>query len=318
MIEISVVIPNHNRADALPLTLDALAKQNYQASRYEVIVVDQASTDGSVELLINNKKINNLRIIKQDSVEGPSTARNTGSIFAKGKIIIFSDCDLIPDSNFIQLHENAHTSAKYESLICGRMKPYLPAYRTHWERIVNPESGLDRGDTLRQIPFYQAFGGNMSIPKTVSHRIGFFNPRLRSFEDIEFAYRAQLLDIPIIYCPDAISYHNHPRSLIERCEQAQKYQRALPELLNTYPAWRKDFPAINSFLPPDLHEDDIYLLMTKLLYRFYSLNLTRRTFLLMCRLLNRYPVSSNLMRFAYYRLIIGCWQQGFQEGISRL
>ena len=85
---ISVIIPNYNDAETLPLCLEAVLSS--ECSNFEVIVVDDKSTDNSVEII--NKY--NVRLLMHNENQGQAAARNTGAKQAKGEILLFTDGDV--------------------------------------------------------------------------------------------------------------------------------------------------------------------------------------------------------------------------------
>lgn len=102
----SIVIPLYNKETSIAQSLKSLLSQEYDD--FEVVIVDDGSTDGSVGVVedINDSRI---RLIKQEN-GGPSKARNTGVKNAKGEWILFIDADdeMLPDaiSNFAKYIEN--------------------------------------------------------------------------------------------------------------------------------------------------------------------------------------------------------------------
>ena len=107
---ISVVIPTYNRKPILEKCLKALEKQQLnddKISDYEVVLVDDGSTDGTLEWLQENKQnFPHVCSFSQDHL-GPAAARNLGVNKAKGDIIIFIDSDLVVTETFLQYHANA-------------------------------------------------------------------------------------------------------------------------------------------------------------------------------------------------------------------
>ena len=95
-VEISVVICTHNRAGYLTKALQSLSAQSLNPDSYEVIVVDNGSTDNTREVYENIIGKTNW-IYVHDPVVGLSHARNTGWGDAKGKFIAFMDDDAIAD-----------------------------------------------------------------------------------------------------------------------------------------------------------------------------------------------------------------------------
>jgi len=101
MIEVSVVIPTYNRKDSLKMTIDSVTMQDYQKEKYEILVVDDGSTDGTSGLCEDYGHIVNLRCIQQTNA-GPTRARNRGIIEARGAIIAFIDDDCIADKKWLK------------------------------------------------------------------------------------------------------------------------------------------------------------------------------------------------------------------------
>jgi glycosyltransferase involved in cell wall biosynthesis len=105
----SIVIPTYNRLPILQKCLTALENQQYQEiiTDYEVIVVDDGSTDQTLEWLENNQvKLPHVRWFCQVH-QGPAAARNLGVEQAKGDTIIFIDSDLVVTEIFLQSHAEA-------------------------------------------------------------------------------------------------------------------------------------------------------------------------------------------------------------------
>ena len=100
---ISVVIPTYNRLPILIKCLDALENQilNDEIYNFEVVIVDDGSTDGTVDWLRNNIEIYpHLRLFEQIH-GGPALGRNLGVEKSKGDLIVFIDSDLVVDKYFL-------------------------------------------------------------------------------------------------------------------------------------------------------------------------------------------------------------------------
>ena len=103
---ISVVIPTYNRLPILKKCLDALEKQilNDKIQNFEIVIVDDGSTDETVSWLRNNfETYPHLRLFEQ-SHGGPALGRNLGVESSKGEIIVFIDSDLVVDRYFLMNH----------------------------------------------------------------------------------------------------------------------------------------------------------------------------------------------------------------------
>lgn len=315
-MEVSVVIPNHNRIDSLEMMLLALEKQTISSECYEVILVDQASDDGCRDLVKMMSLNYDIKLLEQDKKYGPSIARNSGVDLAEGSLIIFLDSDIIADPKLIESHINFHQRINQPVLACGRVLPYLPAYRTYIDFSANPEAGLDRDPRQEDYPFYWLFSNHFSVLRGTFDEIGGFDPLLAAFEDVEFGYRALLINIPIKNCSEALGYHNHPRSLLERCNQARSYNRILPDVYAKHPEMRTRIPSLSPFDPIRWRRDSFGLINKKIMTRFYSQAMIRWLLFQGCSYLNGVRVLPYLAKFLYYRLIQGYGYLGFTEGVK--
>lgn len=312
-MKISVVMPTHNRMDALPLTLEALNKQTYPKDEFEVIIVDQASTDGVQDWILNYSAPYRLRILTQEGKYGISVARNGGIEVASGYLIILLDADIIADPQLIEEHSNLHEINTSPILGCGRLLPYPPCYKSFVIKVANPDAGLDRGTEPEDFPFYYAFGGHLSFSRETFTRVGLFDPELKGFEDTEFAYRASQLGVGIKNCFRAIGFHNHSRSLEERRARGFSYSKMIPRLMVLHPELRGIIPDVAQLEPIDWKNDPHSLKREKLRAIFWSLGVNRyllNLFLIQCEKRSMLPP---LTKAAYYRLLLGDMRAGANE-----
>ncbi|MBP1692250.1 MAG: glycosyl transferase family 2 [Chloroflexi bacterium] len=313
-MRVSIVIPNHNRADALPFTLEALCKQTYPSEKFEVVVVDQVSTDGSRELARMYQAPYRLRLVEQDAKYGVSVGRNGGVTAASGELVILLDSDIIADPNLVQAHAELHRKASGPILGCGRLLPYPPAYTTFIEQVSNPDAGLDRGTECEDFPFWHAFGGHLSFSIQIYNRIGPFKPELRGAEDIEFAYRAAQSGAGIKNCSQAIGYHNHGRSLVEHKQRAFEYWSIVPTFLAMHPELRGKIPGIAELEPVQWGRDSIPLIRAKALAEFWSCKMVRSGLFKYLNWAEKQRAIPRLTKFCYYRLMLGEMRAGARQG----
>src|SRR3990172_1947954 len=95
-MNVSVIVPAYNAQKTIGQCIDALLVQKYPRENYEVIVIDDGSTDGTAEVA----KAYPVKYLYQIN-QGPATARNVGVREALGEIILFTDSDCVPFDNWI-------------------------------------------------------------------------------------------------------------------------------------------------------------------------------------------------------------------------
>ena len=107
-VDYSIVIPTYNRGAQLLLTLAAFELQTFPRHRFEIIVIDDGSTDDTRRLLQEYAAPYALQLITEKRRSGPARARNRGIKFARGSIIIFCDADYLVRPDFIETHHRCH------------------------------------------------------------------------------------------------------------------------------------------------------------------------------------------------------------------
>ena len=101
--EVSIIIPTYNRVELPEFTLLSLYKQNFPINKFEVIVVNDCSTDGTKNFLNDLNPPFDLVVINNKKNQGAAYSRNQGIKKAQGKLLIFLD-EMLVDRNIIQIH----------------------------------------------------------------------------------------------------------------------------------------------------------------------------------------------------------------------
>lgn len=115
---VSIIIPVHNSEKYIIETIDSVKKQTYQ--NWELILVDDCSTDSGVEIIKKNiKKDKRIKLIKLEKNSGAAIARNTGIDIAKGKYICFLDSDDIWDKEKLTKQIKFITKNNYAFIFTG-------------------------------------------------------------------------------------------------------------------------------------------------------------------------------------------------------
>ncbi len=201
----SVVIPTYNRLPILQKCLQAMEAQDF-TQPYEIVVVDDGSTDGTVEFLHNHSdRFPHVRLLLQNH-EGAAIARNTGIDVAAGEIIVFIDSDLVVTPVFLSAHAKALANS-------DRAFTYGLVINTN--DFENPTSAQVKIQDISTAFFAT---GNVAIAKHWLIAAGKFDTSFRQYgwEDLELGVRLKNLGLKLIKCPDAVGYHWHPAFTIEQ------------------------------------------------------------------------------------------------------
>ncbi|MEA5582884.1 glycosyltransferase family 2 protein [Nodularia harveyana UHCC-0300] len=237
----SVVIPTYNRQPILEKCLRALEVQELSSSSpvtdYEIVLVDDGSTDGTLEWLAAHKAdFPHVRCFEQDHA-GPAAARNLGVEKALGDTIIFIDSDLIVLPNFLQAHADA--------LVVGRENLSSDRFFTYGAVINTCNFDQPTAEPYKITDFSAAFfaTGNVAIPKHWLEKAGLFDNsfQLYGWEDLELGVRLKKLGLKLIKCPEAVGYHWHPPFNLEQIPRLidQEIQRGRMGVLfyQKHPSW---------------------------------------------------------------------------------
>jgi glycosyltransferase involved in cell wall biosynthesis len=206
--DVSVVISTYNRSDMLPGALDSVLEQESEGARYEVIVVDNNSTDGTKEIIENYIKRGhlNLRYLFEER-QGVAYARNTGLTDARALIIAFTDDDVRVARDWIANIKKEFASHPEVYFVGGKILPKWPASppawltQDHWW----PLALLDYGDQ----PFYVSADKPLCLPtancafrRELFERFGVFSPQFSGREDHEFLLRLWSEGVRGMYAPN--------------------------------------------------------------------------------------------------------------------
>ncbi|MEC4818409.1 MAG: glycosyltransferase family A protein, partial [Scytonema sp. PMC 1069.18] len=202
---VSVIIPVFNDASRLKICLEALEKQTYQKSLYEVIVVDNAS-----ELQENIAGVVAQfpqAISAYESLPGSYAARNKGLSLATGEVIAFTDADCIPAPDWIEKGVKNLLQVPNCGLVAGQINifcknPHQGTPVELYERILS----LPQKEFLEK--HHYGATANVFTWKSVIEKVGYFDATLKSSGDLEWGQRVHSWGYKQIYAED--TYVAHP------------------------------------------------------------------------------------------------------------
>lgn len=237
-VRVSVILPVRNRRDLLGATLDALDDQDFR--EFEVVVVDDGSTDGTVELVQQRAESNpDLHLVRSGGT-GAVGARRLGISESTGEIIAFTDSDCVPDPGWLQAGVAAIDSGA--GLVNGLTMPARavgPFERT----MCSIDDGLyPTCNLFLRRGLYERFGG---FDEHAADRLGFrLTPRLKGTgfgEDTLLAWRMRRDGVECRYAPEAlVTHHVFPPEVRESLSRAMQ-AGAFPALVRDVPELRDTF-----------------------------------------------------------------------------
>jgi glycosyltransferase involved in cell wall biosynthesis len=179
---ISVIICTHNRADYLVKAISSVLDQNMSRSKYEIVVVDNGSTDNTAEVVRTFSSAGSLHYIFEEQL-GLCRARNTGWRCARGRYVAYLDDDAIASPGWLTAVEQAFTIAPDAGAVGGRVDPIWEVARPGWlsDDIAKGLTIVDWSDSpkfIADVHLEWLVGANMSVPVAVLQEIGGFHPRL--------------------------------------------------------------------------------------------------------------------------------------------
>ena len=233
---VSIIIPAYNCEKTISKCLNSLLNLNYP--KYEIIIVDDGSTDSTPEIL--NSYHDKIIVIKTDN-EGPSHARNIAVNQAKGEYVSFTDSDCIVDNNWLNELLKGFLNEKVAGVGGDQLSP-------------DDETvfGRDVNNFMKAIGFVSDYlklhkqiietkhnpTCNVMYKKIILLEAGLFNEDLWPGEDVEIDLKIRKLGYTLYYNPDAIVYHYRPQNIKSFSRMMKRYGWAQAYLMRKYGLFR--------------------------------------------------------------------------------
>lgn len=236
--ELTVVIPTYNRIETLRHVIPSLLASALSSERYEIVVADSNSNDGTADYLARiGASHPNVRHLP-GPYTGRAMARNAGIAAANGEVVLFTDADIIASSDLLERHLEHHRNARGIAVVGMELQvASLEEYRTLRDR---PETRRPLHPSgRRRLSWLYFLTGNASVRKEDLDYVGRFDESFTGYghEDLELGYRLQHAGIAIRYEPRAVNYHWHPVPYAEQKEKMKLAGRSTVRFYRKHPAF---------------------------------------------------------------------------------
>ncbi|HEY8314019.1 MAG TPA: glycosyltransferase [Candidatus Baltobacteraceae bacterium] len=229
----TIQLCTYNRAALLERVVDACFEQTAGADSYEVVLVNDGSTDATPSVIERLRARATCAFTVIDQVNsGLAKGRNAGIARATGERIVFIDDDVLPIPSFVEQHLRSHDASPHAIVRGGA---------------INVESFDDLPPPVWSLKDYSGnffWTTNVSVPLRTIRAIGGFNEHFAEYgwEDIDVGLRLRAGGVRAIFNKEALVYHYKPRprsgSVEKMIRQAQAQARTAVQLAKLHPQWR--------------------------------------------------------------------------------
>ncbi|MDD5040087.1 MAG: glycosyltransferase [Patescibacteria group bacterium] len=204
---ISIIVPVFNGERTIERCLKSLFHQTLPRDRYEIIVIDDGSSDATARVV---RKFSGVRYCREPN-RGPAAARNCGARQASGDILLFIDADCEADRQWAEEMAKPFADASVQAV--------KGVYRTKQPGIVARlvqvefEERYDKMARSKGLDFMDFSAG--AIRAEVFRSLEGFDEKLRMSEDVQLAYKLSEKQHRIVFTRSAIVYHDHPTKFMD-------------------------------------------------------------------------------------------------------
>lgn len=237
---VSIIVPTRNRDALLRDCVESLLNQTYPIAHYEVIVVDDGSSEATARVMesLAGGHPTRVRYVKSPH-KGPSAGRNIGIGLARGDLLAFVDDDVEAPPQWLDSVVSGATRHPEADLLAGRLLLRLEGRAPRrCGREPLGESELDVGESERPVDPNRVPAANMAVRREAVDKAGGFNEGLPVYgEETEWIHRVTAGGPPVIYLPDAYVWHR-------RTQADLKLSRLLRSRFNQGRGWPRIAPYI--------------------------------------------------------------------------
>ena len=228
---VSVIIPCYNDEVGIGATLKSLCGQDYPRDRWELIVVDNNSTDNTFRIAQSfNGRLHSVRV-ERESRQSSYAARNKGIRVSRGDILAFIDADMTVTSSWIR--RGVATIRKGCDYVGCRVVVYPEKPPGNLWELHDVRFGFPIQKYMKEWGF--AGAGNIFVRRTVFESVGIFDMRVKSGGDAEFGNRVRDAGFKLCYDHDNAMRHPARSSLRSYWNKKVRVGRGIIDLCHLYP-----------------------------------------------------------------------------------
>ena len=315
----SVIIPTYNRKESLQETLVSLSQQRWPADRFEVIVVDDGSSDGTEEIVKVDFPFQ-LQYIRQAN-QGSAVARNTGAEQAQGNILVFLDDDMLVEPDYITglIEEHQH----YPRVVgMGTELPYNSPNATPFAQMIALDQASEAANSTGTfVEFTKCVTNNLSVERNDFFDIGMMEDVAGDgptwWGDVDFGYRANRLGFRFRRSGKATCYHldYSMHSFDTASNRVYKAAYMSVALFRKFPDIQPHIPMLLDKAPIAWGQDSLPLVARKVARGLVSWRPVIRLIEQITRVLEQHYPSRLVLHRLYLWICGGYMYWGYREGL---
>ena len=236
MPELSVIIRTYNRRTRLRRCLEGLVRQTAAHEDFEVVVVVDGSSDGSLAMLEGLEPSFSMRVVVQEN-QGANIAFNRGIREATGEWCLFLDDDIEPHAGLVEAH--LRVQRENDGVVgIGKLIMKIPAPSDWFHRgmVKSWEAHYQALDRRDRPPTWQdCFGGNFSAPRSALAEAGGAAEDMPRSHDVELGYRLQRAGLGFVYIPTAVGEQNERKDFRELAADYERSGEGWVRLVEKHP-----------------------------------------------------------------------------------
>ncbi len=212
------MVPVYNGAQTIEACVRSLLEQDYPPELREILIVENGSTDGTAEIAAQLP----VRLLRS-TLRGPAPARNVGWRASTAEIIAFTDADCLPERGWLRSLAAAYVDEAVAG-VGGPIVAYAHPSRSVVEQFAEMHSPLNSYSEGSRVYLPDLYTANASYRRAALERVGGFDQRLVTGDDVDLAWRVQLCTgCRLHWAPGAVVQHHHRSTYAGLARQYRQY-----------------------------------------------------------------------------------------------